>query len=114
MSNVDKIDKSIENYKSWSAGAWKSLSTGKYLDENFNLNAELSNALYLVSANNWGGNGGGELDGFDVYHSKTTSSTKCTLWYNGSEFRFGDMNLYYNSSVDVGKRKYYVYKVVRQ
>ena len=114
VSNVDKIDKSIDNYKSWSAGAWKSLSTGKYLDENFNLNAELSNALYLVSANNWGGNGGGELDGFDVYHSKTTSSTKCTLWYNGSEFRFGDMNLYYNSSVDVGKRKYYVYKVVRQ
>lgn len=114
VSNASKIDKSIDNYMSWSAGAWKSLSTGKYLDENFNLNAELSNALYLVSANNWGGNGGGELDGYDVYHSKTTSSSKYTLWYNGSEFRFGDMNLYYNSTGGVGNRKYYVYKVVRQ
>ena len=114
VSNASKIDKSIDNYKSWSAGAWKSLSTGKYLDENFNLNAELSNALYLVSANNWGGNGGGELDGYDVYHSKTTSSSKYTLWYNGSEFRFGDMNLYYSSTGGVGNRKYYVYKVVRQ
>ena len=114
VSNASKIDNSIDNYKSWSAGAWKSLSTGKYLDENFNLNAELSNALYLVSANNWGGNGGGELDGYDVYHSKTTSSAKYTLWYNGSEFRFGDMNLYYNSTGGVGNRKYYVYKVVRQ
>lgn len=112
-SNSSKINKLIDNYYSWSAGSWKSLSTGKYLDENFNLTADENNALYLVFANNWGGNGGGELDGYDVYHSKTTSESKYTLWYNGSEFEFGNMNLYYNGGSGVNKRKYYIYKVVK-
>ena len=113
-SDASKIDTSIDNYYSWSAGSWKSLSTGKYLDENFNLTADESNALYLVYANNWGGSGGNELIGFDVYHSKTTSSSKYTLWYTGSKFEFGNMNLYYTDANSVNKRKYYLYKVAQQ
>ena len=112
-SDASKIDTSIDNYYSWSAGSWKSLSSGKYLDENFNLTADESNALYLVYANNWGGSGGNELIDFDVYHSKTTSSSKYTLWYHDHNFVFGDMNLYYNNG-GVSQRKYYVYKVEKQ
>ena len=115
-SDASKINTSIDSYHSWSAGTWKSMTTGKYLDENLNLTADENSALYLVYANNWGGNGGGELDGFDVYNSKSTSSSKSTLWYNSDryEFVFGDMNLYYTDSNSVNKRKYYVYKVVAQ
>lgn len=115
-SDPSKINTELDEYYSWSAGSWKSLTTGKYLDENLNLNADENSAVYLVSANNWGNNGGGELNGFDVYHSNSTSSNKSTLWYNSDryEFVFGDMNLYYTDSNSVNKRKYYVYKVVAQ
>ena len=84
------------------------------------MNAESANAVNLVSANNWGdkgyGNGGGELQGYDIYHSKTTSNSKFTLWYNSNNaFAFGDMNLYWDgNSSSANKRKYYVYKVVKQ
>ncbi|MBQ7877433.1 MAG: BACON domain-containing protein [Bacteroidales bacterium] len=106
----------FDDYRSWSAGKWRSLSTGKYLDEDFGLEAESDEAVYLVSVNNWGGSGGGELQGYDVYHSKTTTSEKSTLWYHNDAFTFGDMNYGYShtDNTSVGKRKYFVYKVVQQ
>lgn len=104
----------FDDYRSWSAGKWRSLSTGKYLDENFGLNAESDGAVYLISVNNWGGNEGGELQGYDVYNSTTTQSAKLALWYDNNAFAFGDMNYAFTDSNSVGKRKYYVYKVERQ
>lgn len=101
------------NYYSWSAGVWKSVSTGLYLDENFKLNAQESNACCFQYANNWGGSGGTELNGIDVYKNPLVESTRETLWYNGSNFVFGDMNLYYNNG-GVNKRKYYIYRVEKQ
>lgn len=101
------------NYYSWSAGVWKSVSTGLYLDENFNLNAQESNACCFQYANNWGGSGGTELNGIDVYKNPLVESTRETLWYNGSNFVFGDMNLYFNNG-GVNKRKYYIYRVEKQ
>ena len=94
------------------------MTTGKYLDENLNLTADENSAVYLVFANNWGGHGGEELNGFDVYHSNSTSSDKSTLWLNTDRYElvFGDMKLYYSDTDanSVNKRKYYVYKVVAQ
>ena len=101
------------NYYSWSAGVWKSVSTGLYLDESFNLTAQELDACCFQYANNWGGSEGGELKGIDVYKNPLEESTRQTLWYNGSKFEFGDMNLYYiNGNVD--RRKYYIYKVEKQ
>ena len=117
-SDASKINTSIDTYHSWSAGTWKSMTTGKYLDENLNLTADENSAVYLVFANNWGGHGGEELNGFDVYHSNSTSSDKSTLWLNTDRYElvFGDMKLYYSDTDanSVNKRKYYVYKVVAQ
>lgn len=104
----------FDDYRSWSAGKWRSLSTGKYLDEKFGLEAESDNAVYLVSVNNWGGREGSELEGYDVYDSKTTANEKYTLWYLDGAFAFGNMDYGFTDSASVGKRKYYVYKVEQQ
>ena len=103
------------NYYNWSAGTWKSLSTGKYLDESFNLTAEDASACTLQYANNWGGNdASNELYALDVYKYPIVNGQQRTLWYYDSAFAFGDMNYGFTTNDSVGKRKYYVYRVVKQ
>lgn len=83
--NESKSNQPYDNYGSYSAGAWKSVSTGKYLDAEFNLNAELENAVWLEYANNWNNAGGTEINVLDVYKSPYVAGAVQTIWYKGGE-----------------------------
>ena len=80
--DASKSCQPYDNYGSYSAGAWKSVSTGKYLDAEFNLNAELSGAVWLEYANNWNNMGGSEINVLDVYKYPYTDGVQ-TIWYKG-------------------------------
>ena len=108
-----KIDTSFDTYSNWSAGAMKSLATGKYLDEEFNATASAVDALYLMFANNWGGYEGNEVNVMDIYHSSSTAGSVLTLWYYNNGFEWGDMGLYKDVFTNYQTlRKAIVYKVV--
>lgn len=88
--DASKSNQPYDNYGSYSAGAWKSVSTGKYLDEDFNLNAELEDAVWVEYANNWNNAGGNEINVLDVYKSPYTAGASQTIWYKGGEsFEWG-------------------------
>ena len=87
--DASKSSQPYDNYGSYSAGAWKSVSTGKYLDEEFNLDAELEEAMWLEYANNWNNSGGAELNVLDVYKYPYTAGVQ-TIWYKGgTSFEWG-------------------------
>ena len=88
------------------------MSTGKYLDEDFNLNAELDNALYLEFANNWGStNAPNEINVLDVYKCPITSTSTLSLWYHNDALVFGDNGYAYEGGQGTNKRKWVAYEV---
>lgn len=106
-----QLNTTFDNYGNFSSGAWKSMSTGKYLDAEFNLDAELANALYLEYANNWGNTGAAnEIDVLDVYKCPIDPANIKTLWYANDEFAFGDMNYAYEGGSGTPKRKWVLYE----
>lgn len=67
-----------DNYNSKTAATLKSLSTGKYIDNNINVNATEDSALEFVIANRWSGNIGARMD---VWRNQT--GDKLYLYYSG-------------------------------
>lgn len=107
-----KLNTTFDSYGNFAAGAWKSMSTGKYLDEDFNLNAELDNALYLEFANNWGStNAPNEINVLDVYKCPITSTSTLSLWYHNDALVFGDNGYAYEGGQGTNKRKWVAYEV---
>lgn len=108
-------DQDFDHYSSESAGTLRSLSTGKYLNSDFNLDAELDGALYLYIGNQWKNpnypyatDAGGDMD---VYRGDNTANS---LWYYNGRFAFAsnaNASSYGNS---VNNRKWVFYKVVAQ
>lgn len=107
-----QLNTTFDSYANFSAGAWKSMSTGKYLDGDLNLNAELSGALYFEYANNWGGtNASNEINVMDVYKCPVVANATLTLWYHNGELVFGDNGYAYEGGTGTNKRKWVVYEV---
>lgn len=111
-----KINTGIDTYASWSAGALKSLATGKYLTQDFIVTGELEDAVYFIFANNWKQNeddadSENELNVVDQYRSDSVYGNVYSLWYDTS-FEWGDNSLHYDGGSGTPKRKSIVYKVV--
>ena len=107
-----KLNTTFDSYGNFAAGAWKSMSTGKYLDAEFNLNAELDNALYLEFANNWGStNAPNEINVLDVYKCPITITSILSLWYHNDALVFGDNGYAYEGGQGTNKRKWVAYEV---
>ena len=111
-SKITAEIRAMDDYRKLAACALKSVATGKYLKQDFNVNADLADALFIVFANNWGGyTDSGNVGIVDQYRSDSSSSNCNSLWYNTS-FEWGENGLYYEGGAGTTKRKSYVYKVV--
>ena len=110
-----KLDTSFDDYGNWSAGTWKSVSNGKYLDADLGFTADVDNALYLEYANNWGGyDASNELYVLDVYLLPIGAETQ-TIWCMGEDegFVIGNNGYGYDNGAGTAKRKYVVYEVAK-
>lgn len=91
-ADASKTSQPFDNYGSYASGAFKSMSTGKYLDASFNLNAELANAVWLEVANNWNNAGGDEINVLDVYKYPYSSGVQ-SFWYRDAFLWAGNANV---------------------
>ena len=111
-SDNSKLNTTFDTYGNFAAGAWKSMSTGKYLDADFNLTAELEDAVYLEYANNWGStNASNEINVMDVYKCPVEAGQTLSLWYHNGELVFANNGYAYEGGSGTNKRKWVIYEV---
>ena len=111
-SDNSKLNTTFDSYGNFAAGAWKSMSTGKYLDADFNLTAELENAVYLEYANNWGStNASNEINVMDVYKCPVEAGQTLSLWYHENQLVYADNGYAYANGAGTNKRKWVIYEV---
>ena len=91
-ADASKSSKPFDDYGSYSAGAFKSISTGKYLDASFNLNAELASAVWFEVANNWMNQGGNEINVLDMYKYPYSAGVE-SFWYRDAFLWAGNANV---------------------
>ena len=109
------LNTTFDYYGNLTAGYWKSLSTGKYLDEDFGLNSDLASAMHIEYANNWGSyNADNELNVLDAYPYPVYAGSN-SLWYieaDGSgSFYLGPNSWQQDYSYNNTMRKWIVYEV---
>lgn len=111
-SDNSKLNTTFDSYGNFAAGAWKSMSTGKYLDADLNLTAELEDAVYLEYANNWGStNESNEINVMDVYKCPVEAGQTLSLWYHNGELVFANNGYAYEGGSGTNKRKWVIYEV---
>ena len=91
-ADANKSSNPSNEYGSYTAGAFKSMSTGKYLDASFNLNAELANAVWFEVANNWMNQGGAEINVLDMYKYPYSAGVE-SFWYRDAFLWAGNANV---------------------
>lgn len=91
-ADASKTSQPFDNYGSYASGAFKSMSTGKYLDASFNLNAELASAVWFEVANNWMNQGGDEINVLDMYKYPYSAGVE-SFWYRDAFLWAGNANV---------------------